>query len=235
MKIRANIFWMLPVTVWAIGCSQDVEVAKRKYFESGNQYFAQKKYAEATIQYSNAIHLDTQFGDARLKIADAYKALGNTRAAFPEYIRAADLLPDSDEAQLKAGNLLVNGGFFREAKERARAVLRRSPNNVAALVLLGNSLAGLKDLDEGIGVMARAIQVDPEGAGVYANLGVFQLAHGEKELAEKAFTKAVAVAPTSVDAHLNLASFYRAVSRTADAEATFKKGSGPRTSKHQTS
>jgi putative PEP-CTERM system TPR-repeat lipoprotein len=223
MNMRARLLWALALTVLAAGCSQDVAVAKRKYFESGNDYFTQKKYAEATIQYSNAIHLDNQFGDARLKLADAYKALGNTRAAFPEYIRAADLLPDSDEAQLKAGNLLVNGGFFKEAKERARTVLRRSPNNVTALVLLGNALAGLRDLDEGIGVMARAIQVDPESAGVYANLGVFQLAHGEPELAEKAFTKAVTVAPTSVDAHVNLANYYRAVRKPDQAERTFKK------------
>ena len=222
MNRRAGLLWTLAVTVLASACSQDVVLAKRKYFDSGNHYFEQKKYAEATIQYSNAIHLDNQFGDARLKLADTYKALGNTRAAFPEYIRAADLLPDSDEAQLKAGNLLVNGGFFKEAKERARAVLQRSPNNVAGLVLLGNSLAGLRDLDEGIGVMARAIQVDPESAGVYANLAVFQLAHGEPELAEKAFTKAVTVAPTSVDARVNLANFYRAMRKPDQAELTWK-------------
>ena len=223
MNIRRRL-WSIPAaTVLAIGCSQNPDAAKQRYFESGNQYLTQKKYAEAAIQYANALQKDPKFGEARLRMADAYKALGNTRIAVPEYIRAADQLPDSDEAQLKAGNLLVNGGFFKEAKERARTVLRRSPNNVAALVLLGNSLAGLKDLDEGIGVMARAIQVDPEGAGVYANLGVFQLAHGEPELAEKAFTKAVSVAPKSVDAYLNLANYYKAVRKPVEAEATFKR------------
>ncbi len=142
---------------------------------------------------------------------------------FPSTVRAADLLPTNDEAQLKAGNLLVNGGFFQEAKERARAVLRRDPENVAALVLLGNSLAGLKSLDEGIGVLGRAVQLEHEGPSVYANLGVFQLAQGDPELAELAFTKAVTVAPKSVDAYLNLANFYRAVHKPKEAEATFKR------------
>ena len=101
-------------------------------------------------------------------------------------------------------------------------MLRRSPNNVTALVLLGNALAGLRDLEEGIGVMARAIQVDPESAEVYANLGVFQLAHGEPELAEKAFTKAVR-SPRPRSTRMNLANYYRAVRKPDQAELTFKK------------
>lgn len=223
MRIRWIVLCLSAVTVLVGGCSQNPEAAKRKYFESGNRYFENKQYAEATIQYSNALHRDPQFGEARFKLAEAYKALGNTRAAFPEYVRAADLLPTNDEAQLKAGSLLVNGGFFRDAKERARAVLRRDPDNLAALVLLGNSLAGLKDLNEGIGVLGRAVQLEPEGPSVYANLGVFQLAQGDPELAELAFTKAVTVAPKSVDAYLNLANFYRAVHKPKEAEATFKR------------
>ena len=223
MRMRRMLLWLPAVTILVAGCFEKPEVAKHKYFESGNRYFDNKQYAEAAIQYGNAVHQDPAFGEARLKLADTYKALGNTRAAFPEYIRAADLLASSDEAQLKAGNLLVNGGFFQEAKERARAVLRRDPDNVAALVLLGNSLAGLKDLDEGIGVLGRAVQLEPEGPSVYANLGVFQLAQGDPQLAEEAFTRAVAVAPTSVDAYLNLANFYRAVHKSKEAEATFKQ------------
>jgi tetratricopeptide (TPR) repeat protein len=223
MRTKWMLLWLPAVTVLAVGCRQNPEVAKHKYFESGNRYFESRQYAEATIQYGNALHQDPQFGEARFKLAEAYKALGNTRAAFPEYVRAADLLPTNDEAQLKAGNLLVNGGFFQEAKERARAVLRRDPDNLAALVLLGNSLAGLKDLNEGIGVLGRAVQLEPEGPSVYANLGVFQLAQGDPELAELAFNKAVTVAPKSVDAYLNLANFYRAVHKPKEAEATFQR------------
>src|SRR5262249_28022192 len=106
MRRQSSCVWLV-ITVLVSACAQNPEIAKRKYFESGNQYFANKQYAEATLQYSNALHQDPQFGQARLKLADAYRALGNMKAAFPEYIRAADLLPDETEAQLVAGNLLV--------------------------------------------------------------------------------------------------------------------------------
>src|ERR1700730_180763 len=136
MNLRRLCVSAIPVAALIVGCSQNPQVAKQKYFQSGNQYFAKKEYAEATVEYSKALQQDPLFGEARFKLAEAYKALGNTRAAFPEYVRAADLLPDDNEAQLKAGILLVNGGFFADAKNRARAVLKRDRNNVGALVLL---------------------------------------------------------------------------------------------------
>lgn len=223
MKFQARVWLCATATSLSFACATDPQVAKRRYFESGNQYFTSQKYAEATVQYTNALRQDPRFGEARLRLADAYRALGNTKAAFPEYVRAADLLPESDEAQLKAGNLLVNGGFFAEAKTRARNVLTRDPENVTALILLSNALAGMMDTEEGIGALGRAVQIDPERAGIYANIGVFRLAQGESELAEQAFLKAVSVSPDSVQAHLNLGNFYKVAHRPEKAEKALKR------------
>ena len=38
-----------------VSCSKDPEVAKREYLASGDAYFEQKKYAEAVVEYRNAI------------------------------------------------------------------------------------------------------------------------------------------------------------------------------------
>src|ERR1700722_3425855 len=180
---QVRLSWLLVASLLAASCSQDPAAAKRKYFASGNDYFRQKKYPEAAIQFSAALQRDPLFGDALFALAETYMAEGDVKRAFAAYIRAADLLPDNAQAQIKAGRLLVNGGFFQEAKARARAVLKREPGNVDALIILGNALAGLKSLDDAVGVAGRAVQVDPERAGVYSTLGVFQLAHGENDLA----------------------------------------------------
>src|SRR5262245_58311753 len=113
-------------------CSQNPDSAKQKYFASGNELFKQKKYGDAVIQYSNAIKIDPRYGAAQLALAQTYAASLNNRAAFPAYIRAADLLPDDLELQVFVGRLLVNGGFSEEAKSRARTVLQRQPNHVGA-------------------------------------------------------------------------------------------------------
>ena len=43
-----------------VGCSKDPEVAKREYLASGDAYFEQKKYAEAVVEYRNAIQQDAE-------------------------------------------------------------------------------------------------------------------------------------------------------------------------------
>lgn len=214
---------LIAVLLSAAACSRDPATLRRKYVESGDKYFKQNKFAEASVQYANAVRQDPESGMARMRLADAYMANGNTRGAFPEYIRAADLLPDDIDAQMKAGGLLLNGGMFEEAKNRARVILRKDPKNPAGLMLLGNALAGLKNVDDALDVVNRAIEVDPERAGVYSNMGVLQLAKGDHSLAEAAFKRAVAVSPQGVDAYVNLGNFYRAIKRYPEAEDALKR------------
>ena len=85
------------------------EVAKREYLASGDAYIEQKKYAEAVVEYRNAIQQDAKFGQARYKLAEAYMLLNQPAEAYREYIRAADLMPDNVEAQVKAARMLHDG------------------------------------------------------------------------------------------------------------------------------
>ena len=57
-----------------VACSADPERAKQEYLASGDRYIQQKKYSEAIVQYRNALQQDPRFGDARLKLARAYRA-----------------------------------------------------------------------------------------------------------------------------------------------------------------
>src|SRR5688572_22477195 len=82
------------------GCSKDPEVAKREYATSGDAYVAQGKYAEAVVEYRNAVQQDPRFGEARYKLAEAYVKLNLPVEAYREYVRAADLMPDHVDAQL---------------------------------------------------------------------------------------------------------------------------------------
>src|SRR5688500_8084544 len=105
--------------VGAVGCSKDPEVAKREYLTSGDQYVQQKKYAEAVVEYRNAIQQDPRFGQARYKLAETYMQLNQPAEAFREYIRAADLMPDNVEVQVKAARMLMSAGQFLDSQTRA--------------------------------------------------------------------------------------------------------------------
>lgn len=190
--------------------------------KSGDQYMADKHFGEAAIQYLNALNKEPERGDIRFKLAEAWLYEGNIRAAFPQFVRAADQLPDNLDAQRRAAYFLLKGGLFKEAKERARLVLQKSPADVDALMILGNSLAGLQTLDEAVGVFKRAIEIDPERVGLYTSLGVMQLAQHDHDEAEAAFKQALEVSKGSPEAYMALGNFYRSTGNVEEAEKAFK-------------
>jgi tetratricopeptide (TPR) repeat protein len=183
------------------GCS----TSPREHFEAGNKYFAEGKYREAAIEFRNAVKADPKFGEAELKLGEAQLRLGDGPRALRSFVRAADLLPASAEAQVRAGGLLLLASQFAEAKGRADKALAIDAKRVDALVLRANALAGLSDLDAAL-----------------ANLGALRLVRGERREAEEAYRSAIEKSPTSVDAHLALANFLWATGRLPEAEAGFK-------------
>ena len=136
-------------------------------------------------------------------------------------MRAADLLPNDADVQLKAGALLLAAGRAEEAKARADKVLAVNPRHTAALVLRASALAGLSDFDGAIAQVQQAIALDPT-AGSQTNLGLFQLAKGRREDAEIALRRAIATDPKWIPAQLAFGKFLWVTGRGAEAEEAFK-------------
>src|SRR5262249_50714675 len=90
--------------------------------------------------------------------------------------------------------------------------------------ILGNALAGLKDLDAAVEQVQAAIDKDPTLSMGYAYLAQLQLNKGAATAAEATFRRAVQVAPTDPLVHLNLGNFLWATGNRPGAEAEFKAG-----------
>jgi tetratricopeptide (TPR) repeat protein len=210
------------VAVFAVACSNP-EVEKVKHFERGNEYAAEKRDEFAVIEYASAVRLDPMYGEARLKLAETHERMGNLRAAAPEFIRAADALPDNREAQLKATQILLIAGRFDDAKARAGKLLERDPKDLDALLLSANAMAALKDPAGALAEIEEALQVKPDESRTFVNLGAIRMQAGQAKEAEAAFRQAVALAPQSVDAHLALGNFLWAAERAAEAEQAIKQ------------
>src|SRR3954466_7146082 len=184
------------------GCSKNPEKAKAEAFQSGNKYFQAQQYKEAIVEYRRAMQLDPKFGEARAKLGEAYLKTNDIAGAYRETVRAADLLPNNDEVQIRAANLLLAAGKFEAAKTRADHVLSKSPQNVDALVVRGNALAGLKDLDGALTELEKAAEADPKRGLIQSNIGAIQMAKGAPVEAEAAFKAATEAAPQSTPARV---------------------------------
>ena len=73
------------------------------HVQRGMQFVEDKKDQEAIVEFRLAVQADPRLGDARLKLADAYRRVSDAKNALREYVRAADLLPKNIDAQIKAG------------------------------------------------------------------------------------------------------------------------------------
>jgi len=158
-------YWMVAATLLllagSVACSGNPETRKQRSFETANQYVQQHKLREAVIEYRNAIQIDPRFGAARKALANTYVQLGDRGSALDEYVRAADLLHDDVDLQLTAGAMLLERGRATDALSRADAALQKQPNSIAAHLLRGNALAGLKDFEQALNAIDEAVKLDP--------------------------------------------------------------------------
>jgi len=205
----------------SFGCSRASGALER-----GNQFFEQKNYRGALVEYRTAVAKDPTSAVARQQLAKTYRALGAMDEAWREYVRAADLLPDDENAQLEAADALLQTGQFEDGRMRAENVLKKNPKSVRAQMLRAYGTAGLRDIDSAIKDVRKALELDPTRANSYASLGVLELARGRAEEAEAALKQAAGLASTDPVPQLALANFYWQTGRKADAEAAIKGAIG---------
>jgi len=205
----------------AVGCS-NAETKKKKYFAQAEQALANKQYSEAILGYRNAIKIDPRYGEARYKLAEAYAGAGDLPNSAREYVRAAELLPDNLEANLKAAQFLMVGQQFDQARARAQRVVDIDPKNVQGRILLGSAIAGLKDYAGALKEIEEAIRLAPASGAGYTNRAALMLAQGKKDEAQQNFEKAVEIEPKAVGPRLALASYFWSVGSLPDAEKAIR-------------
>jgi len=200
----------------------------QEFFNSGKGYFEAKKYPEATIQLLNAIQKDPRNREARYLLALSYLTQKDLTAAAQQLNSLLEYYPDDEPANLQLGNIYLTAGrtdsaLFNQAREIAERILSRKPQNVLALVLLGNALVGLQDYRSSVETFEEALKLDPENATLFVHLGASQALLKNFAEAEKAFLRARQADPKHRGALISLANYYRAVGKNDNAEAVFKE------------
>ena len=215
------------------GCSRDPNVRKQKYFDSGEKYFAEGKYREAAIQYSNAIQIDSRFAQAHYQLGEAYLKMGDSDHAFQELTRTVDLVPDNYRAHTDLANLLVGArrnpdgspvqDYLKQAKVHLDILRDKQPNNSETHEAWANYYAAQNNIAAAMQEMQQAIAADPNRSESYLLLALFQLRSNLPDQAEANFKKATEVDPKAINAQLALGGFYQSRNRLPEAEQQFKR------------
>ncbi|TWB25366.1 tetratricopeptide repeat protein [Nitrospirillum bahiense] len=113
--------------------------------------------------------------------------------------------PMDNPATVEAGMAAHRAGDLAGAEAAYRSVLARAPGDVDALHLLGVVMVQDGRVDEGVGLLRRAVAADPAFAQAHNSLGGALRAGGDLSGALSAFSRATELMPDYVEAWGNLA------------------------------
>ena len=219
------------ITAMFTGCSRDPNVRKQKYLDSGERYAAEGKYREASIQYLNAIQIDSRFAQAHYDLSQAYLKLGDTNHAYQELSRTVELAPDNYRAHTDLANLLDSvrnpdgsgvPDMLKQAKTHLDVLREKQPDTPETHEAWANFDAAQNNIAGAVQEMQQAVAADPKRSESYLLLALLQLRADLPDQAETNFKKATEVDPKAMNAQLALGGFYQTRNRLPEAEQQFK-------------
>ncbi len=204
------------------GCGASAEEKKSDHLERADQFFEEKKYQEAIIEYLNVLQVEPENQPATRSLGLALIEIGQFGRALRFLQKAQRTDPDDLEVGLKLASVYLLGGRREEAKGEINHILERNPNDFDALQLLVEVASSPQEIDHVFVELERLRSQLEDRARFHFALAKLYIKRGDIERAEGAFRQAAEKNPDSIDAHLGLGAIYAAKGDHVRAEEEFK-------------
>jgi Flp pilus assembly protein TadD len=187
------------------------------WLRAGEILLLQRRFVPAALAYFRAQRLGAG-QEALLGLGESYAGEGNWSAAMETWVDALELAPGDAGLYVALGRASVAQSQFDQARRFLTQALESEPSDTEAATahaLLGRLAAGGDPVqaashfrqasDEDMLAVLGAIAAEPDPARRELLLGMAALQRSELSLARHYFERAVALAPTSAEAHAYLA------------------------------
>lgn len=141
----------------------------------------EKKYDEALAYYGELAKADPNNSDLHLGLADTYFKRAQSKegvarkpdfkASADAYVKASDLKGGDPDMLFNSALAYQGADDWTNAEKQWKAFLKIKPDDTDAMSALGATEAELKNYDEGVRVLAEALNVKPEEKGLHRQLG----------------------------------------------------------------
>ena len=212
-------------------CEMSCSRSAQYYLETGNRYYTQGKYADASLNYEKSIQKDAKVAESHYRLGLAESKQGHERTAYEELRRASDLAPGRDDIRIQLADIALNGYQSTPSKPRvlyddgvraADYLLKKDPNSFDGLRLRADVLSVDGKFEDSVAMYKKANAIRPmEPSVVYPLVQVlFRLGRaGEGEDLAKHFIQTHKDIGTVYDV---LAAHYVQEKRPAEAEQLLK-------------
>jgi tetratricopeptide (TPR) repeat protein len=198
------------------GCGGPPQPSREEQVQRADEAMRQGQYEAAAAAYGEAAVNGPLDGTLLAKQAEALVNAWRFQDALDPARRAAALLPENRELKLLVARAALRQSSFDEVLDDMTALLANDPDNLQALVALGNAYARLPDPTRAVNLMA-----DARSEADYLALGTRIRRGNTRERdahAEEAFRRALRVSPNSYSAQIAWANFLLACDRGDEAE-----------------
>lgn len=197
------------------------------YLYLASLYQDLRRDGEAISTYKQALLIEPK-NEQVLRAFDqelqkVYGSRGGAPAVLKQYEEFAKEYPYSSEIQRLFGEKLAAAKDYKRAVQQFRHVLELDPENVEALVAVGNAYTQMGDVDEATKYFSKAIDINPDKVEVYEAVATL-LNEKNPAKAISIYKKALQLNPNIQKLYLNLANLYDQQGKTADAIQTLEQG-----------
>jgi len=160
------------------------------YLLSGNCYFTSGNLEQSITEYKKSLKINPSLKEALIQLAKALSNTGQIVEAVGMYKKLWDLDRSNTIALLAMGEALTSISAWTEAEQTLQIALKINPKLSMAHVLFGK-IARERDakMIEAIAHCRRAIEINPDDAAAYTEMGVAFLRAGDPLSASMAFKK----------------------------------------------
>lgn len=193
----------------------------KPWSDLGHLLLQTRRVEEAAATLQKAVELEAADGDAWFNLGKALALLGKGREADAAFEKSFDLNPERKALALAAEH--HQQGRPEQAERMLRELLRKHPDNVDALRLLGVLSLAAGRLQEAERLLLRATHIAPDFADAQLDLGKVYKEQHKLADAITALERAIALEPGNFFGYFLLASVLSPAARTDDAIAAYRK------------
>lgn len=205
------------VAVLFAGCS--AEATKNKHLERASAFLKTGEFDKAEIECLNVLKLDAENLQAMEHLGEIWLERGAPLRALPFLVRVRASVPGNREVQRRVMQLSLELGKLADARREALAILQRTPDDKAAIVVLSRAARSREDLER----VERALtKADRSSASYHLASANLQMRRGDAKAAAAALQRAQALEPKSPLVKLAQAAHHLGLGNSAQAGVEFK-------------
>ncbi len=185
--------------------------------------FHRKNYTDAMNYLQSSLKIAPTL-EAYYFLGLCYYNRGELEIALSQFRKILDNVPNSRQARLMTGTILLAQKRLDDAVTEIQKVLQKDDNDAVAHNLLGNVYMAKGMFEDGMREFNKATKIDPKIVDAYLKKGYFYFSRGKNAEGETELATAVHAAPDVLSSRLLLASYHLRVGKGEKALADLRAG-----------